>query len=72
MPDGKIIRLYVDDEPFDLESAFILRYERALDMQTGTLDRQVLWETPAGRQLLVESRRLVSFHEKHVAAISYG
>ncbi|MGE3806284.1 MAG: glycoside hydrolase family 65 protein, partial [Gemmataceae bacterium] len=71
VPDGKIIRLYVDDEPFDLESARILRYRRVLDMQNGTLDREVLWETPAGRQILVESRRLVSFHEKHVAAISY-
>jgi alpha,alpha-trehalose phosphorylase len=71
LPDGKIIRLYVDDEPFDLGSARILRFERALDMRAGTLDREVLWETPAGRQLLIESRRLVSFHEKHVAAIWY-
>jgi alpha,alpha-trehalose phosphorylase len=71
LPDGKIIRLYVDDEPFDLGSARILRFERALDMRAGTLDRQVLWETPAGRQLLIESRRLVSFHERHVAAIWY-
>jgi alpha,alpha-trehalose phosphorylase len=71
VPDAKIIRLYVDDEPFDLSSARIRRFERALDMRAGTLDRQVLWETPAGRQLLIESRRLVSFHEKHVAAIVY-
>jgi alpha,alpha-trehalose phosphorylase len=71
LPDGKLIRLYVDDEPFELGSARIIRFERALDMRAGTLDRQVLWETPAGRQLLIESRRLVSFHEKHVAAIWY-
>src|SRR5262245_28712645 len=71
LPDGKIIRLYVDDEPFDLGSARALRFERALDMRAGTLDRQVLWETPAGRRLLIESRRLVSFHEKHVAAVWY-
>jgi alpha,alpha-trehalose phosphorylase len=71
LPDGKLIRLYVDDEPFDLGSARIRRFERGLDMRAGTLDRQVLWETPDGRQLLVESRRLVSFHEKHVAAIVY-
>jgi alpha,alpha-trehalose phosphorylase len=71
VPDAKIIRLYVDDEPFDLASANILHYERALDLRAGTLDRSVLWETPAGRQILVESRRLVSFHEKHVAAIRY-
>jgi alpha,alpha-trehalose phosphorylase len=71
LPDAKIIRLYVDDEPFSLGSARIRRFERGLDMRAGTLDRQVLWETPAGRQVLIESRRLVSFHEKHVAAISY-
>jgi alpha,alpha-trehalose phosphorylase len=71
VPDAKIIRLYVDDEPFDLGSAQIRRFERALDLRAGTLDRQVLWETPAGRQLLIESRRLVSFHEKHVAAVVY-
>lgn len=71
VPDAKIVRLYVDDEPFDLASANILHYERALDLAAGTLDRTVLWETPAGREVLVESRRLVSFHEKHVAAIHY-
>jgi alpha,alpha-trehalose phosphorylase len=71
VPDAKIIRLYVDDEPFEVSSGRIRRFERALDMRAGTLDRRVLWETPAGRQLLIESRRLVSFHEKHVAAIAY-
>jgi alpha,alpha-trehalose phosphorylase len=71
VPDGKNIRLYLDDEPFDLENARILRFERALDMRAGTLDRDILWETPAGRQVLVETRRLVSFHEKHIAAIQY-
>ncbi len=71
VPDAKIIRLYVDDEPFDLTSAHILSFERALDMRAGALDRKVLWETPAGRQVRIESRRLVSFPERHVAAISY-
>jgi alpha,alpha-trehalose phosphorylase len=72
VPDGKTIRLYVDDEPLDLLSgARILRYERALDMRAGKLDREILWETPAGRQVLVVTQRLVSFHEKHIAAIQY-
>jgi alpha,alpha-trehalose phosphorylase len=71
VPDGKTIRLYLDDEPLDVSVARILRYERALDMRAGTLDREILWETPAGRQVLVETRRLVSFHEKHIAAIQY-
>ena len=71
VPDGKTIRLYLDDEPLELSGARILRYERALDMRAGTLDREILWETPAGRQVLVVTRRLVSFHEKHIAAIQY-
>ena len=71
VPDATVIRLYVDDEPFDLTSTRIHQFERALDMRAGTLERTVVWETPAGRKIRVESRRLVSFHEKHVAAIWY-
>lgn len=69
--DSKIIKLYVDDEPFYLPTATLLQYERALDMQNGTLDREVIWETPAGKQILIRSRRLVSFEYRHLAAISY-
>ena len=69
--DSKIIRLYVDDEPFYLPTANLLRFERALDMKAGTLDREVLWETPSGKQISIRSRRLVSFQHRHLAAISY-
>ncbi|WP_429884778.1 glycoside hydrolase family 65 protein [Geoalkalibacter halelectricus] len=69
--DAKTIRLYVDDEPFFLPTASLQLYERVLDMQTGTLDFEVLWETPSGKQVLIESRRLVSLEQRHVAAISY-
>lgn len=71
LPDGKIIRVYVDDEPFTLENAGLKKYERALDMQTGTYGRETLWETPSGKQVLIRSTRLVSFTERHVAAISF-
>jgi alpha,alpha-trehalose phosphorylase len=69
--DSKIIRLYVDDEPFYLPTANLLRFERALDMRAGTLDRDILWETPSGKRISIKSRRLVSFQHRHVAAISY-
>jgi alpha,alpha-trehalose phosphorylase len=69
--DSKIIRLFVDDEPFDLASANLRHYERRLNMKSGTLDREVLWETPSGKQVRIKSRRLISFHQRHVAAISY-
>jgi alpha,alpha-trehalose phosphorylase len=68
--DGKIIKLFVDDEPFWLPDANLLRYDRRLNMKSGTLDREILWETPAGKQVLITSRRLVSFTDRHVAAIS--
>jgi alpha,alpha-trehalose phosphorylase len=69
--DSKIIKLFVDDEPFWLPTANLLRYDRRLNMRSGTLDREILWETPTGKQVLITSRRLVSFVNRHVAAISY-
>jgi alpha,alpha-trehalose phosphorylase len=70
--DSKLIKLFVDDEPFWLPDANLLSYDRRLNMKSGTLDREVLCETPAGKQLLIKSRRLVSFANRHVAAISYS
>ena len=69
--DSKIIKLLVDDEPFWLPNAKLLRYDRRLNLRSGTLDREILWETPAGKQVFITSRRLVSFANRHVAAISY-
>jgi alpha,alpha-trehalose phosphorylase len=69
--DSKIIKLFVDDEPFWLPDVNLLSYDRRLNMKSGTLDREIRWETPAGKQVLITSRRLVSFADRHVAAISY-
>jgi alpha,alpha-trehalose phosphorylase len=69
--DSKIIKLFVDDEPFWLPNAQLLSYDRRLNLKSATLDRTVLWETPAGKQVSIKSRRLVSFVNRHVAAISY-
>ena len=69
--DSKIIKLFVDDEPFWLPDASLLNYDRRLNMKSGTLDREVLWETPAGKQVSITSRRLVSFANRHVAVITY-
>ena len=69
--DGSIIRLSVDGEPFDLATARLLRFERALDMQTGVLSREVEFETPGGHRMLVRSRRLASLEDRHLAAFDY-
>ena len=69
--DAKVFRLYVDDEPFYLPTANLQLFERTLDMREGVLERRVLWETAVGKQVLIESKRLVSLQHRHVAAISY-
>ncbi len=69
--DAKTIKLYVDDEPFYLPRANVVSFDRRLNFKAGTLDREIIWETPAGKQVLIRSRRLVSFQHRHLAAIHY-
>jgi alpha,alpha-trehalose phosphorylase len=69
--NGKVIRLLVDDAPFDLRYGRVLQHERVLDFRTGLLERQVTWESPGGKQVKVRSSRLVSLKQRAIAAISY-
>ena len=69
--NGKIIRLLVDDEPFDVRYGELHEHERVLDMQAGTLARVAQWKSPAGKQVRVQSTRLVSLGQRSVAAIEY-
>ncbi len=71
LPESHLIRLYVDDEPFDLRKANLIHYERALDMRSGTLDREVIWEKYSGKRIRIRSRRLVSLVHRHMASIEY-
>ena len=68
--DSKIIKLFVDDEPFWLPDAHLLRYDRRLNMKSGRSTGKPLGD-PAGKQVSIKSRRLVSLPNRHVAAISY-
>ncbi|HEX6651742.1 MAG TPA: glycosyl hydrolase family 65 protein [Thermoleophilaceae bacterium] len=70
-PDCSVIRLFVDDEPFELETARLLRFERTLDMRTAVLSRELELETPRGTRLLVRSRRLASLEHRHLVALDY-
>ena len=69
--DGKLIRLLVEDEPFDVHRGWLQRHERFLDFRTGILERDVTWRSQAGRSVRVKSKRLVSFTQRSVAAIEY-
>ena len=67
--DGKIIRILVDDEPFDVRYGRLVRHERRLDFRTGLLRREVEWVSPAGQAVRLTTTRLVSFVQRSVAAI---
>jgi alpha,alpha-trehalose phosphorylase len=69
--NGKLIRLLVDDEPFDVRYGHVHSHERTLDFRTGLLERRVEWESPAGRRVKIHSTRMVSFTERSIAAICY-
>jgi alpha,alpha-trehalose phosphorylase len=69
--NGKLIRLLVDDEPFDLRYGTVRRHERELDLRAGVLRRVCEWVSPAGRAVRVTSTRMVSFQQRAVAAIAY-
>lgn len=69
--DGKIIRLLVDDHPFDLRYGELTLHERVLDFRAGVLRRTAEWTSPAGRSVRITSERLVSFTQRAIAAIAY-
>ncbi|MEJ3657906.1 glycoside hydrolase family 65 protein [Actinomycetes bacterium KLBMP 9759] len=69
--NGKLIRLLVEDEPFDLRYGELRSHERVLDLQAGTLTREVEWASPAGRVVKVRSTRMVSLTQRAIAAINY-
>jgi alpha,alpha-trehalose phosphorylase len=69
--NGKIIRLLVEDEPFDVRYGVVRSHERVLDLRAGVLRRTAEWISPTGRAVRVSSTRMVSFTQRAVAAIEY-
>jgi hypothetical protein len=69
--NGKLMRLLVDDEPFDVRYGQLRTHERTLDFRAGTLERRVEWKSPTGKIVRVRSTRLVSFTHRAIAAICY-
>src|SRR5947207_12225618 len=64
--NGKLIRLLVDDEPFDIRYGKIEGHERELDLRNGVLRRSLSWISPAERAVRISSVRLVSFTQRAI------
>ncbi len=69
--NGKLIRLLVDDEPFDVRYGELHSHERILDFRSGLLRRQAEWSTPSDKRIRLTSTRLVSLVQRSIAAIKY-
>ncbi|TYP51320.1 alpha,alpha-trehalose phosphorylase [Thermosediminibacter litoriperuensis] len=70
--DAKIIIPFIDGERFDLLTGRIHAYERKLDMKRGILVRRITWESPSGKIVEAEIKRLVHFSRPHLAAVSFS
>jgi alpha,alpha-trehalose phosphorylase len=69
--NGKLMRLLVDDEPFDVRYGSLKIHDRLLDFRAGVLTRTAEWTSPAGRTVRVTSRRFVSFTHRAIVGIGY-
>jgi alpha,alpha-trehalose phosphorylase len=69
--NGKLIRLFVDDEPFDVRYGELRSHRRRLDFRAGLLTRSAEWVSPAGGAVRVSSTRLVSLTQRAIGAICY-
>ncbi len=69
--DWTIINLYVDGEKFSFSSGQISQYRRELNLKNGILNRTLIWESPQGKKLMLNSTRLVSMVRRHSAVIHY-
>jgi alpha,alpha-trehalose phosphorylase len=69
--NGKLIRLMIDDQSFDVRDGVLRSHERRLDVRTGILERDVEWQSPSGKAVRIRSQRLVSFTQRAVLAICY-
>lgn len=69
--NGKLIRLLVDDEPFDVRYGSLRVHERVLDFRAGTLTRTAEWTSPARRTVRVTTLRFVSLTHRAIFGVRY-
>ena len=69
--NAKIIRLSVCGEEFSIFEGTLLKHQRTLDMKNGVLKREVIWRSPKGKTVEIQTTRLVSLADQFAAAIKY-
>ena len=70
--NGKLFRLLVDDEPFDVRYGTLQSHRRELDLRSGLLHRKLEWVSPAGQGVRIRTTRLVSFVQRGIAVLAWN
>ena len=72
VPNWLAIRFKIEDEPWiNLNEINIENLHRCLNLKTGLLSRSMIVTDAEGHKTLVESERMASMHNPHLAAIKY-
>jgi alpha,alpha-trehalose phosphorylase len=66
LPNLKTTEIYVGDEVFDMRTGNIENYQRSLHMQDGYVSRSLVWTSPKGVKLHIETIRYASFCRKNI------
>ena len=70
VPDPKVIKIYVEDEPLLLDIADLETYGRTLSFKDGILRRELIWRTSAGLRVKVSTTRMASVTARHLAVMT--
>ena len=70
--NAKVIKLFVDGEEFNMLEGKIEEYKRVLKLKDGIVTRTLVWTSPKGKKVKIETTRIVSFSNKNLAAINYS
>lgn len=69
--NGKIIKLFLDEEAFNLQEGELLEYKRSLNMKDGLQVRSLIWRSPSGKEIGLEVERMACLSKKSIAVIHY-
>jgi beta-phosphoglucomutase len=61
VPDARYMEIFSGSHRFSLNSGTVRRFKRILDMKTGLLSREIVWDSPDGDRLTMSWEHLVSY-----------
>jgi len=62
------IEISLNGERFDLTRGVIFHYSREINLKTGLLKREVMWQSPKGELFAIKFERIVSLSRLHTIA----